>query len=728
VIPGGFPRGRFLLGLTLVALGSALAPGVAGAATISSSTPTPLADNFSDDGECSLREMVQIANTDSAAVENACTVDGALGADTIELGSGTYQLGPDNSFDEDGTPDDNAQGDLDINENDDQSLTIDGQGAAGTAINSSLIMPAVRPLDLISGSPATIQELMVMGGHITGAGANGGGIRTGSAALTLTRASVSTNSAVDGGGVYATGPTSVVDSAITGNNASDDGGGIRAFGPLSISGTSAISGNGAGGGIVDDGGGIAANTFGTGGLVISGALTMASNVAGGTGGAISIFSTDLGPTISGATLTDNDAGGIGGGIFFESIANDQLSISGTTISDGSAESGGGLYLQAPAAISTSTIFDNTAGEAVDDGIPQVGGGAGVYIGQAGAVSFTDSTISGNDIISASANDSVSGGGIFSQGGNATPDTDLTLRRTTVSGNTVAGGGSRSGAGVIGFGTGFTRLENSTIAVNSISGAGDGGGLFGSPGGAAMAVVQSTISANFSTNAPGILGNGPVTLRGSIVRQGAAGCGGGGTFTANAFNLDQGTSCVGAVDDTDLEGVDALVGPLQANGGPTATMLPAAGSPAVDAVPAASCTDLSGGALAVDQRGLPRPDDGNGNGAFDCEAGAAELQVSGPRPGAPPATCAGKQATIVGTDAAEKLKGTSGPDVIAALAGKDVVKGLGGKDLICGGAGKDRLLGGGGKDRLLGQAGRDVLRGGGARDVLKGGPGRDTQVQ
>jgi Tol biopolymer transport system component len=89
---------------------------------------------------------------------------------------------------------------------------------------------------------------------------------------------------------------------------------------------------------------------------------------------------------------------------------------------------------------------------------------------------------------------------------------------------------------------------------------------------------------------------------------------------------------------------------------------------------------------------------------------APAQQPIPRPATPVVKCAGKDATIVGTDAGEKLRGTSGPDVIAGLGGNDKIKGLAGKDRLCGGPGKDKLVGGPGKDKL------------------KGGPGKDKQVQ
>jgi uncharacterized delta-60 repeat protein len=119
---------------------------------------------------------------------------------------------------------------------------------------------------------------------------------------------------------------------------------------------------------------------------------------------------------------------------------------------------------------------------------------------------------------------------------------------------------------------------------------------------------------------------------------------------------------------------------------------------------------------------------------------------GPGPGAGPPRCAGKRATIVGTRAADRLRGTRRRDVIVSLGGKDTIRALSGNDIVCAGAGNDRVLGGAGndrilggrgndrllgesgRDRLVGQSGRDRLAGGKGRDRLLGGPGRDAQRQ
>ena len=63
-------------------------------------------------------------------------------------------------------------------------------------------------------------------------------------------------------------------------------------------------------------------------------------------------------------------------------------------------------------------------------------------------------------------------------------------------------------------------------------------------------------------------------------------------------------------------IDAKLGPLQDNGGPTKTMALLSGSPAINA---GSCVDANGNPLLVDQRGFPRPQ------VTGCDIGAYEQQ-------------------------------------------------------------------------------------------------------
>jgi glucose/arabinose dehydrogenase len=109
-----------------------------------------------------------------------------------------------------------------------------------------------------------------------------------------------------------------------------------------------------------------------------------------------------------------------------------------------------------------------------------------------------------------------------------------------------------------------------------------------------------------------------------------------------------------------------------------------------------------------------------SGAFPC--------IPQTPPATPPTlTCAGREATIVGTPRNDVRFGTRRRDVIAGLAGNDTISGLRGNDLVCGGRGADVLRGGRGEDRLLGQKGKDILRGGRGTDWLGGGAGTDLCI-
>ena len=89
-----------------------------------------------------------------------------------------------------------------------------------------------------------------------------------------------------------------------------------------------------------------------------------------------------------------------------------------------------------------------------------------------------------------------------------------------------------------------------------------------------------------------------------------------------------------------------------------------------------------------------------------------------------ARCAGKNATIVGSAGAEKLKGTKKADVIAGLGGNDRISALAGNDIVCGGDGKDTIDLGKGKDEARGEKGADTLKGGPGKDKLLGAAGKD----
>jgi len=67
----------------------------------------------------------------------------------------------------------------------------------------------------------------------------------------------------------------------------------------------------------------------------------------------------------------------------------------------------------------------------------------------------------------------------------------------------------------------------------------------------------------------------------------------------------------------LNSTDPRLDPLSNNGGSTQTHAPLLGSPAIDAVPAADCSNVGGAPLTTDQRGVARPQ------GVACDIGAVE---------------------------------------------------------------------------------------------------------
>ena len=139
--------------------------------------------------------------------------------------------------------------------------------------------------------------------------------------------------------------------------------------------------------------------------------------------------------------------------------------------------------------------------------------------------------------------------------------------------------------------------------------------------------------NFQGNDPSFLfrgggiyvaGSGSVAIAGSIIYGNVVGQGGLGPNcyggTSGGYNI-LGSDCnTTSTDQT----VDPQLGPLADNGGPTQTMLPQPGSPAIDKIPAGQ-GPCSGPNLR-DQRGVARPQGNN------CDIGAVEVETAAP--GAP----------------------------------------------------------------------------------------------
>jgi uncharacterized delta-60 repeat protein len=117
--------------------------------------------------------------------------------------------------------------------------------------------------------------------------------------------------------------------------------------------------------------------------------------------------------------------------------------------------------------------------------------------------------------------------------------------------------------------------------------------------------------------------------------------------------------------------------------------------------------------------------GTGGGGTGGGTGGAGSGGTGGTGGSAVPRCHGLTATIVGTNANDRLKGTPKRDVIVGLGGNDRISGAGGNDVICAGPGNDRVFGGAGNDVLDGGNGNDTLQGQAGNDTLYGGNGNDT---
>ena len=197
---------------------------------------------------------------------------------------------------------------------------------------------------------------------------------------------------------------------------------------------------------------------------------------------------------------------------------------------------------------------------------------------------------------------------------------MTLRNTTVSGNRAfTNGFAVGGTGGGLYNGGAMTLSNVTVSDNEAVGidGGTGGGIFN--------------DTRFSRDAV-------VTIRNTIVagnRSDVAGADCFGTLQSQGYNLIQapdGCTLAGVTTGNRLN-VDALLGPLQDNGGPTPTHALLAGSPALDAGNPATPGSGPSACEAADQRGVSRPQDGDADGSVRCDIGAVE--AAGVPPTCPP---------------------------------------------------------------------------------------------
>jgi hypothetical protein len=300
-------------------------------------------------------------------------------------------------------------------------------------------------------------------------------------------------------------------------------------------------------------------------------------------------------TISGSSFTLNSSHGSGA----VSANSTPLTVTDSTFNNNSGWfSGGAIDSYGDLTIVNSTFAYNYAG---------VWGGA---LSTTGSLSVTRSTFANNYSVQR-------GGAVNADGGG-------TVTYSTFSGNSGPSEGAAIAASEGLDVTGSTFDANRTVS-------GDGGAL-SLTGGAAYTVAGSTFVDNMAGGTGGaiVVSDSPLDIQGSTFDSNiattaghvyatnatvyasasvftsaspAGGCAGGGTFVSQDYNFDaDGTCTLGWNGTGDIGlGLNPQLGALADNGGLTRTMLPAAGSPLIDAVPFTHTTPT----FQRDQRGVDR---------------------------------------------------------------------------------------------------------------------------
>ncbi len=302
--------------------------------------------------------------------------------------------------------------------------------------------------------------------------------------------------------------------------------------------------------------------------------------------------------MDGVTVRNGNLRGPGGGISNRGA----ITLTNSVVTDSTGGHGGGIFNNGTMTLTDSTVSDSSG----DGGVYSSADGLGGGIFNNGTMTVNRSTVSGNTAPGVYWFP-VGGGGIFNSRGT------MTLTHSTVSGNTA-------GTGVVNL-NGSLTVQNSTISGNTGNTGYGGGGLinFSFHGHATTSVSSSTIAENTNLAGRGhaiavaFSPAGSLTVKNSILAGPTAGAGGDcyGGVTSLGHNLASDNSC-GLSGSGDLNNTNPLLGPLADDGGPTETHPLLSGSPAIDAVPLASC------AVSTDQRGVARPQ------GSACDIGAYEL--------------------------------------------------------------------------------------------------------
>jgi len=323
-------------------------------ATINVTTTT---DEVNTNNQCSLREAIINANTDSQTGSMDCA-EGS-GADTIVLQSGqTYTLSLDAAG---GHATDPGASDDDLDIMSEITIQVQGNGSAtirrdptlGCNPNGTAEKGEFRIFEVTDEGNLTLKNVTVRNGCADGDNwphDSGGGILNDGGTVAIINSTISGNRAEDGGGIRSDGTATVMGSILSQNTAGDEGGGIMNDDSLILT-NSTITQNTA----LNDGGGISNICCGAKAEITN--STISGNTANSNDGGGIINGPEGIVTITNSTISGNSANEDGGGIANKGT----MTITNTTVSQNHAdEDGGGIQNFGTVELSFVTIASNSA--------------------------------------------------------------------------------------------------------------------------------------------------------------------------------------------------------------------------------------------------------------------------------------------------------------------------------------------------------------------------------
>jgi predicted outer membrane repeat protein len=187
-----------------------------------------------------------------------------------------------------------------------------------------------------------------------------------------------------------------------------------------------------------------------------------------------------------------------------------------------------------------------------------------------------------------------------------------LNNSTLSGNTAL-----RGAGIYNDGT--ATLTNTTLSGNSA--AQNGGGIYSLFD---LGLLNVTLSSNSAASGGALFMQSgyTATLTNTIVADSPTGGNCSGPISSSAYSISSDLTCAlsGLVHGVNPNGLILLLTGLGNYGGPTQVHMLRLGSPAIDGI-------VGSNAPVTDQRGHPRPVDGDGDTVIGYDIGAVVRQPS-----------------------------------------------------------------------------------------------------